>query len=310
MMKTNKNPWLDILQSSKKRCIKGPDIYWYVDENESYCLRFENVVIDGSDFDGLSLAGIDIILVDTNQNNHTINLKLIDKSNWELFYFLCCDFIEALSVDPLLKTIKIRSRLIRWIELWKQNRPQSMSLIAQMNLFSELVVLFDLVGKKRNLEFAIRAWRGPDKDKQDFDLNNMLLEVKSFLSTSKKTLKISSAEQLTVRNTQIVLVSVQLSQSKNGFSISEIIEQNSNLLMNLPFELNGLFHSKLFELGYSKPDDAPIKFEVKEKLAYEIRNNFPCIKSTSLPDGIDGLVYEIKINSIEEFLIDLNIIIQ
>ena len=309
-MKTNKNPWLDILQSSKKRCIKGPDIYWYVDENESFCLRFENVEIDGSDFNGLLLAGIDIIIIDTNQKYHIINLKLIDKSNWELFYFLCCDFIEALSVDSPLKTIKIRSRLIRWIELWKQNRPHTMSLIAQMNLFSELVVLFDIVGRKRNLEFAIRAWRGPEKDKQDFDLTNMLLEVKSFLSTSKKTLKISSAEQLTVRNIQILLISLQLSQSKNGISISEIIEQNSNLLMSLPFELNGLFYSKLFELGYSKPDDAPIKFEVKETLAYEIRNNFPCIKSTSLPDGIDTIQYEIKINSIEEFLIDFNTIIQ
>ena len=78
-MKTNKNPWLDILQSSKKRCIKGPDIYWYVDENEFYCLRFENVEIDGSDFNGLLLAGIEIIIADTNQKNHIINLKLFDK---------------------------------------------------------------------------------------------------------------------------------------------------------------------------------------------------------------------------------------
>lgn len=309
-MKTNKNPWLDILQSSKKRCIKGPDIYWYVDENEFYCLRFENVEIDGSDFNGLLLAGIEIIIADTNQKNHIINLKLFDKNNWELFYFLCCDFIEALSVDPPLKTIKIRSRLIRWVELWKQNRPHTMTLIAQMNLFSELIVLFDIVGKKRNLDFAIRSWRGPEKDKQDFDLTSMLLEVKSFLSTSKKTLKISSAEQLTVRNMQIILISLQLSQSKTGFSISDIIEQNSNILMSLPFELNGLFYSKLFELGYSIPDDAPIKFEIKEILAYEIKDNFPCIKSTSLPDGIDSIQYEININSIKDFLIDYNKIIQ
>ena len=309
-MKTKKNPWEDILKSSKKRCIKGPDIFWYVDDYESYCLRFENVEIDGSDFNGLFLSGIEINIAEINLNYQTINLKLLDNNNWELFYFLCCDFIESLYIDLPLKSIKIRSRLIRWIELWKQNRPQTMSLIAQMNLFSELIVLFDIIGEKRGVEFAIRAWRGPEKDKQDFDLTDMLLEVKSFLSTSKKTLKISSAEQLTVRNIKILLVSLQLSQSKNGYSISDIIEQNSNMLMGLPFELNGLFFSKLYELGYTTPNDAPIKFEIKETLGYEIKDDFPCIKSTNLPDGIDSLQYEIKIDSIQKFLIDLNILIQ
>jgi hypothetical protein len=80
--------------------------------------------------------------------------------------------------------------------------------------------------------------------------------------------------------------------------------------MSLPFELNGLFYSKLFELGYSIPNDAPVKFEIKEILAYEIKDNFPCIKSTSLPDGIDSIQYEININSIKDFLIDYNKIIQ
>ena len=40
--------------------------------------------------------------------------------------------------------MKLKKRLQFWIELWKKKNNREMSLIAQMNLFSELYVLLDL----------------------------------------------------------------------------------------------------------------------------------------------------------------------
>jgi hypothetical protein len=300
------NPWLGINSSSKKRCISGPDIFWYVDELETYCLRFENVELNSINFNTIELNEINIVLQDTGNGLFTIILKLLEPLKYELFYFLSSDLINHLAKETPISAQKLNKRLQFWIELWKKKKDRKMSLIAQMNLFSELYVLFNLIAPKKGIEFAILSWRGPEKDKQDFDLTEFLIEVKSYLSTSKKSLKISSAEQLTVRNQPIKLVALQLSQNPNqGLSIFDLLKLNSNLFDELSNEIYGLFYSKLFELGYSQEGDAPIKFIVVSTTCYNIDGDFPVISSLNLSNGIDTVEYTIKIDFISKYEINL-----
>lgn len=300
------NPWLGIISSSKKRCISGPDIYWHVDETGIYCLRFENVELGSINFNNIELNEISIVLQDTGNGLFTITLKLLEPLKYELFYFLSSDLINHLANETPISAQRLKKRLQFWIELWKKKNNREMSLIAQMNLFSELYVLFNLIVPKKGIEFAVLSWRGPEKDKQDFDLTEYLVEVKSYLSTSKKTLKISSAEQLTVRSQPIKLAALKLSQNPNhGQSIFDVLTMNSDIIDELPTETYGLFCSKLYELGYSQESDAPLKFNVVSTTCYNVVGDFPVISALNISDGIDAIEYSIKIDYIGKHEVNL-----
>jgi hypothetical protein len=306
MKLTNINPWHGIMSSSKKRCISGPDIFWHVDEFGIYCLRFENVELGSINFKNIELNEISIIVHDTGSGLFTITLKLLEPNKYDLFYFLSSDLINHLAEETPVSAKKLKKRLQVWIDLWKRKNNREMSLSAQMNLFSELFVLFDFIVPKKGIEFAVLSWRGPDKDKQDFDLAEYLLEVKSYLSTSKKNLKISSAEQLTVRTQPIKIVALQLSQNSNqGQSICELLSINKNLLDELSIETYGLLYSKLYELGFSQDIDATIKFNVVSTSCYNVDDDFPVISSKFIPEGIDSVEYSIKIDSIRKHEINI-----
>jgi hypothetical protein len=300
------NPWIGINYSSKKRCISGPDIFWHVDENGIYCLRFENVELGVINFNNIELNEISFVLKDIGNGLFTITLKLLDPLKYELFYFLSSDLINHLANETPISAQKFKKRLQRWIDLWKKKNTREMSLIAQMNLFSELFVLFEFIAPKKGIEFAVLSWRGPEKDKQDFDLVDYLVEVKSYLSTSKKNLKISSAEQLTVRSQPIKLAALQLSQNPNqGQSIFDLLTMNTNVIDELSTETYGLFYSKIFELGYSQENDATIKFNVVSTNCYNVDCDFPVISALNIPDGIDTVEYCIKIDFIGKYEINL-----
>lgn len=303
---TKINPWQGIISSSKKRCISGPDIYWHVDEAGIYCLRFENVELGSVNFNNIELNEISIVLQDTGNGLFVITLKLLEPRKYELFYFLSSDLINHLANETPISAHKLKKRLQFWIELWKKRNNREMSHIAQMNLFSELYVLFDLIVPKKGIEFAVLSWRGPEKDKQDFDLTEYLVEVKSYLSTSKKTLKISSAEQLTVRSQPIKLTALQLSQNPNhGQSIFDLLTVNSNLIDELSTVTYGLFYSKLYELGYSQESDATIKFNVVSITCFNVDGDFPVISALNVPSGIDTIEYAIQIDFIGKHEINI-----
>ena len=304
---TKINPWIGIHPSSKKRCISGPDIYWHVDDAGIYCLRFENVELGPINFNNIQLSEIIILLQDTGNGLFTITLKLLDPLKYELFYFLCSDLINHLANQTPISAQKFKQRLQRWIDLWKKKNNNEMSLIAQMNLFSELFVLFEFIASKKGIEQAVLSWRGPEKDKQDFDLVDYLVEVKSYLSSAKKVLRISSAEQLTVRIQPIKLTALQLSQNPSqGQSIFDLLSNNSAVLDQLSVETYGLFFLKLYELGYSEEKDATIKFNVVSITCYNIESKFPVISALNLSDGIDSVEYSIKIDFISKYEIKLN----
>lgn len=299
------NPWSDIMPSSKKRCISGPDIFWHVDEYGFNCLRFENIDIGSVTFLNIELNEINIVMNESGNGLFNIILKLLEPTKFELFYFLSSDLINHLSNETTISASKLKKRLQYWIDLWKKKSKGELSLIAQMSLFSELYILFEFIAPKKGIEFGVLSWRGPEKDKQDFDLVDCLLEVKSYLSTSNKVLKISSAEQLTTRSQPIKLAAIQLSQDlANGQTIQDLLSTNSNIIDKLPVEYNGLFYSKLFELGYIDGNSASIKFNVISTNLYSVEEKFPVISSIGLSRGITSVEYSINIDYLGEFEID------
>jgi hypothetical protein len=301
-MKIDKNIWKNISMSSKKRCLNGPPIYWFVDEFGAYCLRFENVNNNQIKLSDIDLEGIKIEYIDIPQNL-IINLKLINNNNYEIFYYLCCDVIDALSNKGELQSSDIKKRLLKWVELLKKKSNRELSIGKQMGIYSELHTILNFLPHKMSLENAILSWRGPDMDKQDFDLGDSLLEIKSYSATKKQSISISSIEQLDVSHTSLYLFIYELSLNEQGENIKELINRFSEKIDKLSYHTQSMLFTKLYSLGYQNEHDAPQKFKVISNELFKVEENFPKICRNNVSNAITNVKYDIDIEQINEFKI-------
>jgi hypothetical protein len=309
-MKHNlENPWKDIPSSSKNKCEIGIPAYWYVNENSDYVLRIENINTDEAIFSDIVLEGIDVKLLKY-ETNTSLNLVLLKKENWEIFYYFSSDIINLYHENTNISAKKIRHRLLKWVEMLKTKRKKEMPLIAQMGLFSELYFLFEILNKRFGLEKAIRGWYGPEFDKQDFDLADFLVEVKSYRNSDKYAIQINSADQLDARDRLLFLAAIGLAIDTKGLSIPEFIANYNTEIEKTSSELQVLFYSKLFQVGYdvNNPESASYQFKVTELSLFKVSEGFPCFTSTDLvkKPGIDSVQYVLRLTDLERFRVELN----
>ena len=118
--------------------------------------------------------------------------------DWNIFLILCRDLIEvAKKCETDQKMIRATQlRLQRWQQLLKSEFRKEFPIEKQMGLFSELLCLRDLIIPKLGVASAIKSWVGPDYDKQDFLLDTLAIEVKSYKTSKGELINISSKEQL------------------------------------------------------------------------------------------------------------------
>ena len=309
-MKHNlENPWKDIPSSSKNKCEIGIPVYWYVTENSDYVLRIENINTDEEFFSDINLEGIDLKLLKY-ETNTCLNLILLRKENWEIFYYFSSDIINLFKENSNISAKKIRLRLLKWVEMLKKKHKREMPLIVQMGLFSELYFLFEILNKKFGLEKAIKGWYGPEFDKQDFDLGNFLVEVKSYRNSDKYAVHISSADQLDARERLLFLAAIGLVLDTKGLSIPEFIANHYSEIEKISAELQVLFYSKLFQVGFdvNNPDSASSQFKVTEISLFKVNEGFPCFTSSDLvlKPGIDSIQYLLRLTDLEKFRVELN----
>lgn len=300
MTHINKNIWDDVAISSKKKCIKGPHIYWYVDEFGAYSLRFENVINNQVKLDDIELEGIKIEYINI-KTNFIINLKLINNSNHEIFYFLCCDVIDNFSKYSNIQLSDIKKRLLKWVDLLKKKHLRELTISQQMGLYSELHTIFNFLSNKISLENAILSWKGPEMDKQDFDIGDSLLEIKSYSTTKKKKLSISSIEQLDANHLPLYLLTYELSLNEKGQNINDLLNHFSDKIVEVSFYAQSALFSKLFALGYQNEKDAPQKFTVLSNELYKVENDFPRILKNKISNAISNVKYEIDVEQISSY---------
>src|SRR5258708_17450041 len=125
-------------------------------------------------------------------------MLLNDKGNWELFFSLCNDLVEATDHinDSAEAVQKIMIRLNRWHEFLKKRHPGLLSEEKILGLIGELLFiknhLIPVFGPGQSIKF----WQGPEGLPQDFNVNESAIEVKCQSASRSDTVRISSADQL------------------------------------------------------------------------------------------------------------------
>jgi hypothetical protein len=311
----NINPWLNMQESAQRRIesITTHNIFWVTDLEGKYgfCLQSKNI------FESIkspaNLNGVAILKRNSIYNFGELFLILNNKEDWQIFHSLCEDLISIThkydSDEAMINAVEVR--LKRWQQLLKQDRNQDMSLERQMGLFTELLCLRDIITPKIGIEQAITSWVGADFDKQDFLLDNAIIEVKSYRTTKSPIINISSLQQLHSDKEPIFLLTYSLMQSDNGTAIDSIVKDIVRLLENEPENVLNLFDNKLLEYGYI-PEivKTPFyKFIVDKTKAYYVSDSFPKISPEYIKSQIIKVKYSIDLIQCEEFEVEVNSII-
>lgn len=191
----------------------------------------------------------------------------------------------------------INKRIRRWQKFLSEGSSISMPEILQMGLFTELHFLLNRVAAALDYKTAVIAWVGPDADKKDFSLDNIFVEVKSFISSKGPIVKISSLHQLDFDIKPLYLLAYGLTKSNSGLSIIDLIQQIMSEIPDDDRETAEIFETRLAAYGYAADiTEAPFySFNVDTVKSYLVTEYFPKILSGSIDSRILAVQYSIDL---------------
>lgn len=304
------NPWANMKNNAKRRVDSKIeyDIFWIIDTDGKYGLCLKSNFINSNKLNNIKLKGMSVYQ-QTRENILEIFIILNNNEDWKIFIFLCKDLISTAKKyinDDLTLNI-IENRLNIWQKFLLKNKNIDFSLQKQMGLFSELICLREIVFKKCGIDNAIYGWVGASFDKQDFLLDDMVIEVKSYKTSKTPIIKISSAAQLYSDKQPIYLISYGLTPAQKGENIDDVILSIEKMIINEKIELLELFYEKIFEYGYMLDlDIKKYNFIIDKIMIFCVDENFPKITTFDIDDRILNIKYSIDLLKCQNSQINLN----
>lgn len=314
------NPWKPIKAPSKDVSALRADsdhpleLFWAKDHIGRYLFVYEypsksNVIIKNPP----ELVGIETISRSANNEISRLILILREKANWEMFYSLCSDLLNATASikTPETASATILSRLRRWQEFLKKKRSDILPEEEIKGLIGELIYLKNQLIPKYGCTDAVKFWQGPEGTPQDFNINESAVEVKCQLGGTTPKVKISSVDQLYSQLPKLYLFVVTLAKStadeKGSINLPAIINAILELLEAESSHSINRFQDLLLEAGYLYNEKyLEFNYLLSEVHAYSVKDNFPRIKPTDVQPGIIRLNYDISLSECAPFEIDIN----
>tara|TARA_B100000787_G_C16197385_1_gene301950 strand:+ start:4230 stop:5189 length:960 start_codon:yes stop_codon:yes gene_type:complete len=309
------NPWSE-MGSLEKRSFDELDrkfaCYWVTNEAGKYGFLIESTENFELPEKNINLKGIHVT---TGSNGNTSNFAMFleESEDWQIFLALCHDLSKASENQENVTNfiLAVQSRLTRWQKILQLSRKRPMSREMQMGLFTELACIKDIVEPRIGIKQALNSWVGPEFDKQDFLLDNFILEIKSFRTSKSPIANISSAGQLYSEKEPIYLVCYALTSSDNGKSILDLINHIEKLI-NADLNQSTLlesFHLKLDSYGYTpvfKDDEPLLNFLIDNINSYHVSDDFPKLTPQVVASEISNLKYGIELTKCSEFLVEID----
>lgn len=299
MTKNLENPWVAMNIGSSRRIDSEiqHEVFWIRDEQGHYGFYLQSAEKFTEAETDIHLKGVSLVKRNSRDFGELF-LILNRQSDWELFLTLCEDILSICITRTTNKEMidAVEGRLRRWQIFLTQNNDPIMSAELQMGLFSELICLKNLTSS-RGIRDSVIAWSGPDKDKQDFNFPDTMVEVKSYKTSRGAKVMISSSHQLLSESKPLYLIAYSLTPSEIGFSIKDIIFEFDEMLNNETFATQQLFENKVISYGYmpNMNDEALIKFTVDSTRVFEVTTDFPKLLPYQVPSEITKLSYTIDL---------------
>lgn len=197
----------------------------------------------------------------------------------------------------------------KWSALFENKKTDGLTRDQVKGLFGELFYLRNLLlNSELNVDELLKSWRGPYDEGHDFVFEFIDCEIKT-IERSKNSVHISSEFQLESeigKHLQLVVIFVN-ADSVNGLSLKSLINDIKVIVLNKSGD-NSVFMNALAQKGLTTGsiDQYEIyRYTPIEEISYDSnKENFPKLIRSSIPEEINNLNYNIKLNLIEEFIIN------
>ena len=254
-----------------------------------------------------------------------------EKENLSLKYFkkekcLCIilndDFFKDLFDDLILSIYSKISKIsnpeeyselfarhfFKWSAFFENRKTDGLTKDQIKGLIGELFYLKNLLlNSELIVDYIIQSWRGPYDEGHDFVFENKDFEIKT-IDSSKNNIRISSEFQLECEKGKKLELVVILAtpDNENGLSLKSLINDIKTIVHD-KFGDNSIFINAIAQKGLiiGDLDQYEIyRYTPIEEISYDSsKENFPKLIRSSIPEEINKLNYNIRLNLIEEFII-------
>ncbi len=282
------------------------DLYRGKDHLGNYVFSFHGEVSDPESLELPDLGRIELILRPLGRegpHRWELTARLLDPEHKDIFRALCADLIAATQVlgegEHQAAFRVIVRRLQRWQALLRENSRRELSFQARLGLFGELLVLRDRLLPRLESAAAVQAWRGAEGDEQDFLLPAGVVEVKTQLASTDKSIKVASEHQLFDSALPVWLchqtIAVGSDATEGASSLGSIVEEIRGMLHYESSWSRDLFDARLLECGYSRSRDAlDDAWMLAERSWYHVTGDFPRVTPMDLRSGVECVRYGIR----------------
>ncbi len=257
-----------------------------------------------------TLGGINLSQQQLSDGTYELILELVDTEQVSLFRALSEDLLA--STDDLaegrsdLAAERLIIRLERWQAMLRKKLDSLLSRQAIIGLVGELLFLRDRLLPILGVEQALRAWRGPHRDEQDFANGDQIYEVKTQLNTADQYLLISSEAQLDITSGKIAVCHQTLSSctddEHDSESLNQLVEDIRERCLAHSLVTRDLLDAGLLAAGYqTRPEYDEEKWKPAQSRFFEVIDDFPRLVPTLLPPGVSKVSYRITLGTCERF---------
>jgi hypothetical protein len=247
------------------------------------------------------LNGIKITLGQIGKGYQLI-LTLTSKDDKDIFHTLCNDLLNSTKgiEDENIAVGVLFKRLEKWQYFLKNSR-NIIDKKQLKGLVGELYFIKNYLMQKFDIDEVLNFWKAPLQSVQDFELNNMAIEVKT--KSSMNAITISSAEQLFTSLDELYLFVLTITEAtqkdKYSFNIYDLIEEIRKLI---GLEYIDKFNHLLLLYGFLELSEyKEYHFKISNDEFYKVSDNFPRIYE--IPQSIENLTYRINLDTCKEFLV-------
>lgn len=303
------NPWENLGQGYYRRLDRDINAFYAKNESGEYLFIIDLEELLDKDIE-LSLKGIDL-KTSKKDNSSFLTLILKNETNWEIFLQLCEDLMISAKAVKSNRAKNIHSRLVRW-QTFLKNENHNISEEIQIGLMGELVFLNEYLSKYVSLEQAINAWVGPEKEKQDFRLKGISIEIKSFMDNKQDQVNISSVEQLNNDDNNLYLCTMGFKSSDSGETLEDYCKKIQKRIYEECPSILSVFENLLMSYGYylhCKYDNLKQLSRYKNS-CYIVNNEFPKIPITIKNPAILNINYKLDLSYCKEFLVEIKDIME
>lgn len=234
-------------------------------------------------------------------------LTLKNEEDLDIFVKLCNDLQEVKVSDNLQKYADDLSfRLEQWVKFLAIARSKLIPIKTQLGLIGELSFLKLLLNTGVDPKVVLEKWRGPEGSAHDFVLSKSWYEVKGHV-TEDKHVNISNEYQLdSDERIPLYLMVFDLGESDQGQNIVDMAKEIITTWFQEDAEAKAVFERKLLELKFNIMENYENlgRYDVVGMQKYEVRDKFPRIIPSKLPDSIEYVKYKLNLEGIANFVVD------